>query len=106
MEYSLYHHLLSFFYVKIAAGVFIIVLLFTFQAVDRQHMKLEEQKDENVEVTQELRLTRYKQAFFSFFYSTDKSILKLKQKHITVWAYMFMCGAVNGRMHEYLYCKA
>ena len=29
------------------------------QLVERQQMKVEEQKEENVEITQELRLTRY-----------------------------------------------
>jgi len=33
--------------------------LFFYQLVDRQKNKLDEQKDENVEITQELRLTRY-----------------------------------------------
>ena len=31
---------------------------YLFQLVERQQMKLEEQKEENVEITQELRLTR------------------------------------------------
>lgn len=53
-------------------------------------MKLEEQKDENVEVTQELRLTRYNWEFLSFFYSTYNSILNLEIYycvgiHVHVW---------------------
>ena len=38
---------------------FLMTRFISLQLVERQQMKLEEQKEENVEITQELRLTRY-----------------------------------------------